>query len=307
MISIIITSYKEEGLIGRAIEAFHKALKSSGISEFEIIQISPDKETLEAGSEKAVDLRLNSNQYIQLQDPRKGKPHALNLALDKANGDIVIMSDGDVKVLENSLTELLKGFNDDEIFGVCGQPIPTNEKDNFMGYLAHMLTSVADKKRRDIFNQKQGDYYTSKGYFPMSGYLLAFRNKGYRYDTKYIDDAFISLLIVSEGQRLSYAPEAKVEVRFPHTVKDYLIQRKRNIEGTKKIHEDERFKDIQDERSLSKELHYFLYPIKYASSLKEFIYSFLFYPLRVYTWLVALKPQKAQEHKVWDVASSTKE
>ncbi len=306
MISIIITSYKEEGLIGRAIEAFQKALSSSGIEEFEIIQISPDNETLEAGLKKAGELGLSEEKYIQLQDPRKGKPHALNLALDKAKGDIVIMSDGDVKIQENALTELLKAFQDEEIFGVCGKPIPTNEKDNFMGYLAHMLTSVADKKRQDIFNQNVGDYYTSKGYFPMSGYLLAFRNKGYRYDTKYIDDAFISLLIVSEGKRLAYTPNAVVEVRFPHTVKDYLIQRKRNIEGTKKIHEDERFKDIQDERSLSKELHYFFYPIKFASDLKEYLYSILFYPLRVYTWLVALIPQKEQKHKVWDVASSTK-
>jgi len=88
MISIIITSYKEPKTIG-------KAIRCIALPDCEIIQISPDSETLNAGLKVAQELNLGKN-FKQIKDPYKGKPHALNMAFKKASGDILVLTDGDV-------------------------------------------------------------------------------------------------------------------------------------------------------------------------------------------------------------------
>jgi len=91
MISFIITSFKEEKTIGRAIEAvINNKLKE----ECEIIVVAPDDGTLNAARKNqgsSIPIRL-------IKDEGRGKPAALNLAVSKARGEILVLTDGDVYV-----------------------------------------------------------------------------------------------------------------------------------------------------------------------------------------------------------------
>lgn len=302
MITIIIASSNEKDSIGRAI----RAVIDGYSGEYELIQVSPDEGTLEAGLNMSRELGLGS-QYSQIKDPKRGKSYALNLALEKASGSIIVMTDGDVFFNKGALNNLLHCFSDITIGGVCGRPISLNDRATFWGYISHLLTDAADKRRKEIFNENRSNYYTKKdAYFPMSGYILAFRNIGIMYDSQYIDDALISLKVLEEGYQLAYTPNAEVQVKFPTNLKDYLLQRKRNFKGNKEIHLDERFKGHKDPRSFVNELRYFLYPLRYARSLRELYWSLLLYPLRLYTWIVSLGSKSNQKEKSWDSVTSTK-
>lgn len=306
MISIIIASYNEKDSIGKAIKCLSDKEYTGINNEYEIIQVTPDEETLNAGSQAVKELHIE-NIYTQIKDPRKGKAHALNMALDKAKGEIIVMTDGDVYFDKNSLQSLLECFNNKKIGGVCGRPTPINTKKSFWGYLSHLLTSVADHKRKDVFTTKENAYYTKENtFFPLSGYILAFRNIGIRYDSRYIDDTYISLQILENGYQLAYAPNAKVLVKFPTSLKDYLTQRRRNFRGNDEILKDKRFSKWDNPRSIFDEMKYVLFPLKYASSLMELLWSVLFYPIRLITWIYSLLPEKKAKTKVWKEIRSTK-
>ncbi len=302
MVTIIIASSNEKESIGKAIEAVIDGYKE----DYQIIQVTPDEETLLAGMKKAKMLSLGER-YIQIKDPKKGKSFALNLALEKATGDILVMTDGDVYFGDNALMELIYPFKDEKIGGVSGRPISLNDRSNFWGYISHLLTDAADAKRIQTFsNEKDGFYTKDNAYFPMSGYILAFRNIGVKYDSRYIDDTYISLKILEAGYQLAYAPKAKVFVKFPTNTSDYLLQRRRNFSGNKQIHKDEQFLKRKDPRSFTNELGYILYPIKYARNTKEFFWSLLLYPIRLLTWIISLIPKKKQKVMSWQSVRSTK-
>lgn len=95
-VSVLITAYREPTTIGRAIEAI---LPQIAHLKAEIIVICPDAETASAAT-AFPDVTI-------LRDPGQGKPAALNLGLQKASGQIVVMTDGDVTIAPDALSALL--------------------------------------------------------------------------------------------------------------------------------------------------------------------------------------------------------
>ncbi len=91
MISCIITAYKEDKTIGKAISSMVKACLKAKV-DYEILVFAPDQETINEA------LKYKTSEIKIFQDEGKGKPAALNLAFKEAKGDIFILSDGDVFV-----------------------------------------------------------------------------------------------------------------------------------------------------------------------------------------------------------------
>src|SRR3989344_6326490 len=101
-ISILITSFKEPKTIGKAIESF----LSQNLKNYEIIVSAPDKETLEVVKKYS---KINNNVRF-IKDKGEGKPSALNKLFRIAKGEILILSDGDVYVSNNSVNYYVKVF-----------------------------------------------------------------------------------------------------------------------------------------------------------------------------------------------------
>lgn len=297
MISIIITSYKEPKTIAKAIESVLYGLSEN----YEIIQISPDKETLEAGFKKAEELKILKN-FKQLQDPCQGKPHALNLALNETKGDILILTDGDVFFDKNATTELIKPFQKNNVYGVTGRPVSRDKKDTMMGYFGHLLSDAAHHKRMKTLKKRK--------FFPMSGYIMAMRNFQLKLPEDVLsDDAYISYVITNKGKQISYTPKAKAFVKYPRNLNDYYKQKVRSLGGYLQLQEYDVVNKGKKTRTFKDEIAYFWFPFSYASSFREFFWSMLLFPIRLITWIRIFFDRKILKKdfvKSWTRIESTK-
>jgi len=312
MVSIIITSWKEPNTIGKCIRCIADKKYSGLNTEFEIIQLSPDKETLDAGLEEANKLHLSQKEYIQIQDPRKGKPYALKLAFKKANGNILILTDGDTYFERNSIKNLLIPFEDITIGGVSGRPVSMDSKSTMMGYWGHLLSDAAHHRRISTMNSKVKNYYISnKHFFPMSGYIMATRNYDFDIPQNVLsDDAYISYSIRNASKQIAYAPDAKCYVKYPTTLKDYYKQKVRSLGGFVQLKNFGVFKRDKQSRSILIELNYSFFAIRYARNIKELQWSLLLFPIRLVTWFKILWERvllkKDMPKSGWERIESTK-
>ena len=292
MISIIITAYKEPNTIVKAIEQILK----NNLKNYEIIVTAPDKETLDAAK---VFIKKNKNIRL-LQDKGKGKPAALNLAVSKSYGDILILTDGDVYIEENSLNLLLEKIKDNNIGAVSGNPISLNPKNNKLGFWAYWLTEVANDRRINAVK--------NKNQFFCSGYLFAIRKSLFPKlpEDLLSEDGYISNNIYKNNLKIDYSKESKVYIKYPTNFKDWIIQKKRSAGGynqIKKITNNEM-------RSFKKEsLGGIIYLFKFTKNIKEFFWLTELFIARVYLWVVIyrdinLKKKTGQE--IWARVESTK-
>ena len=294
MVTVIITSYKEPGTIG-------KAIRSISSKDYEIIQISPDSETLNAGSKVARELKIEKN-FKQIKDPCKGKPHALNLAFKEAKGDILVLTDGDVFFDENAIEKLIKPFKNNDVGGVSGRPVSRDKKNTMMGYFGHLLSDAAHHKRMNVIGKGE--------FFPMSGYIMATRNYKIELpDDVLSDDAYISYAIANKNKKIAYAPKARAFVKYPTNLNDYYKQKVRSLGGYLQLEEYGVVKNEKKTRTLRDELAYFWFPFSYASNLREFFWSILLFPIRIITWIKIFfdrKVFKKDFKKSWTRVESTK-
>lgn len=312
MISVIITSWKEPNTIGKCIQCIADT-KYSGIERpFEILQLSPDRETLDAGLKMAKILGLSDSEYIQIQDPKKGKPYALKLAIKKAKGEILIFTDGDTYFEKDSVKHLLEPFENEIVGGVSGRPVSSDSKNTMMGYWGHLLSDAAHHRRVNTISSGHGNYYISeKTFFPMSGYIMATRNYDFDIPQNVLsDDAYISYFIRNLGKEIAYAPLAQSYVKYPTNLNDYYKQKVRSLGGFIQLERLGIFKKDKQSRSFFIEIQYAFFVFRYATNLREFIWSLLLFPIRLITWIrifwerVLLK--KDMPESGWERIESTK-
>lgn len=310
-ISVIINAWKEPDSIGKAIKCIADT-RYSGISEnFEIIQVTPDQPTLDAGMQIAKELKLHGR-FIQLKDPLKGKPYALDMAIKQAKGDILILTDGDVYFGKNSVKKILFPLqHNPKVGGVTGRPISLNSRKDMFGYFSHILTDSAHHRRSTML-ENMGEYHiTNKAFFPMSGYIIAARKHLINLSKEALsDDAYISYEIRNKGYEIAYVPDALVYVKFPNNLKDYLLQKVRSLGGYIQLQKLGVMKRDKQSRSFFIELKYALFVLKYPRNIKEFIWSLILFPIRLYTWILILYKRvilkKGMPDKGWERIESTK-
>jgi cellulose synthase/poly-beta-1,6-N-acetylglucosamine synthase-like glycosyltransferase len=313
MVSVIITSFKEPKTIGHCIAAIANR-KYSGIpAQFEIIQVSPDVPTLRAGQKEARKQGLGTKKYMQIKDPKKGKPYALRMAFKKAKGDILILTDGDTYFEKDSVKKLLEPFENEKVGGVSGRPVSQDKKDNMYGYWGHLLSDSAHDRRVNTKKlAKDKEYYISgKTFFPMSGYIMAVRNMDIKLPSNALsDDAYISYFIRNKGLEVAYAPKAICYVKYPTNFKDYLKQKVRSIGGFTQLKQMGIFKKDKQSRSFWIELKYTGFVLKYAKNIREFIWSLFLFPTRLFTWIAIFWERsilkKDMPKSGWERIESTK-
>jgi len=268
MISIIITAFREPK-IGRAIEAFLNQ-KIKGKSE--LIVSAPDKETQDI---------VKKYKTVKLfKDPGKGKAYALNLLFKKVKGEIIILTDGDVYVGDNSVNELLKEFENPEVGCVAARPVPVEDRKSKYGYWANFLFDSAHRLRQNLI--KEGKFIQS------SGYLYAIRNgivKEVPLDTA--DDAVIPHFISNKGYKSAYAEKAFVFVKNVGNWKDWISQKVRCARAHENLDTYVDIKKSPRTKTFGNESKGIFYLLSYPKNLKEFFWSFELAFARLYIWIRA--------------------
>lgn len=283
MISIIITTKEEEKTLPRAI----KAILDEKIPNSELIVVDPSQETKKIISQFPFKIRF-------IQDKGIGKPAALNLVFQKVEGEILVLTDGDVFIEKGAIKKLLKHFIDKKIGAVSGHPVPINPRDNLFGYWSHFLTDAADYLRRK--KTKKGEYLVC------SGYLYAIRNviKEIPEDTL-VEDSIISEMIWQRGYKIIYEPEAKVYVKYPDNFSDWLKQKIRATGGYLQSISKQKMRGFLEEIKDGFKL-FFTYP----KNLKEFFWTILLYLARLYLWFLIFWQIKILKKFHWPRIESTK-
>ncbi|MCP4357142.1 MAG: glycosyltransferase [Chloroflexi bacterium] len=294
MISVILTAFQEAHSIGQAIEAFQKQLPPNG----EILVVCPDEETT------AVVHQYGSHfpAIRHIPEPQKrGKPHALSLGIQAAQGDILVFSDGDVWVADNALPPLLKPFNDPQVAAVTGQPISISPRDTKLGYWSHLLVAGANRTRVDRD--------TAVEFLLCSGYLFAVRRPLMPPipEDALAEDAVISHRIATQGYTIRYAPEAKVFVKYPATYSDWLRQKVRSAGGYAQNYV--RRSPYQMRSAKLEAQHGTIFALKFARSPRELWWTLQLFAARLHLWLLVfwqVRVRKRPLTDLWQPVESSK-
>jgi len=293
MISIIITTFREPSVIQTL-----KSIMEQNTVEKEILVAAPDKETQDVVTEFAKKNKINIK---IIADAGIGKPAALNLCFKEAKGDILVLTDGDVILDENSIIELLKPFSDLKVGIVSGRPISVNSRNKFFGYISHLLTDVGAHQTR--LNKKEKNEF-----MVCSGYLMALRKNIVKKipENSLADDAVISHLVYEAGYKTDYAPNAKVYVKYPTNLKDWIKQKRRSTAGYPQL--DYLIKGKERMRNFKQESFGLFKIFSYPKSLKELTWTFMLIFLRLYLWSIVFYEIKIKKSgmELWQRVESTK-
>lgn len=117
-VTLIVPTYNESSVITNKLENLKKIQYPSEKIEFIII----DSASSDGTYEKIFSwIKKNDEQFLLLrEEERKGKSHALNVALKKANGEIVGISDAEATWAPGSLCAAIKYLADANIGAVTG-------------------------------------------------------------------------------------------------------------------------------------------------------------------------------------------
>ncbi len=294
MVTILLTAYREAATVGQAIEAFLPQLPPGS----ELLVVCPD-----AATTAVVHQYTQKYPHIRhVPEPeRRGKPAALNLGLQAAQGDIVVFSDGDVVIGEGALAPLLAPFSDDKVGAVTGRPFSSSPRSTMLGYWSHLLVEGAHQTRQK--RQAAADFLLC------SGYLFAARRAIIPPipEDALAEDAVISHRIAEQGFRICYAPEAVVYVKYPTTYADWLRQKVRSAGGYAQDYVRNSPFSMRSPRLEAQQGT--LLALKFARSLRELWWTLGLFAARLHLWGLVfwqVRIRKRPLTTLWQRVESTK-
>jgi poly-beta-1,6-N-acetyl-D-glucosamine synthase len=213
--SVGITAYNEEANIGKLLDAMlAQKLESVEVTEIIVVASGCTDCTVSIVQEYcARDPRIR----LIAQDQREGKTSAINQFLQNAREDICVLESGDTLPREDSIENLVKLFDDPKVGMTGAQKIPVNVPEHIVGYMSHLRLEMEHQLCLEI---------------PRLGELIAFRKVFTQLPPDVaMDEAFVEALVIRRGLEVRYAPDAVVYNMGPETVREFIMQRRRNYAG----------------------------------------------------------------------------
>ncbi|KXK27452.1 MAG: Poly-beta-1,6-N-acetyl-D-glucosamine synthase [candidate division WS6 bacterium OLB20] len=281
MIDVIITSYKEPKTIRNTVRSILDRDFSGYRGVINLIVAAPDRATLSAASAEAK--RWKHKELILVQDKHRGKPAALNLAMQHLKAPVTVFTDGDVSFSKGTVASLIAELDAHPKLGaVGGRQYSINSRKDFFGYTSHLFTEALHRQR---YAQMNGN--PENRFFPLSGYVMAVRTHLLKPLPGHIlvDDAYLSYEVLKQAYRIGYTPEAAAYVGYPKNLADYFRQKVRSTGGYLQLKNMGIVPEGAPARTLGQDLRMALFPLSFARTPRELVYSLLQYPLRIALWL----------------------
>ncbi|MBT4166277.1 glycosyltransferase [archaeon] len=265
-ISLLITAFKEPN-IDQALKA---SINQKTKYPYEIILSAPDKETLEKAKKYS--------KIKTIKDKGKGKSLALNQAFQELNTDILILTDGDTQLGEDTVQEITTLFQDPEIGCVSGKPVPQESRKTKYGYWANFLFNAAHRIRKKA--------HQNNSFIECSGYLFAFRKKKIRkIPIDVAEDTIIPYILYQKGYKIAYAENAEVFVKNADNWKDWIKQKTRTHKSHTNIGDYVDTKTTPKIKTFKNEIKGIKWLITYPRNTKEIIWTIQLALARFYSWI----------------------
>jgi heptosyltransferase-2 len=269
-VTLLITGFKEPK-IGTAIEA---ALNQKTKYDYDILVSVPDKETLDI-------VKSYAKKYDRVKifnDPGRGKSYALNLIFESLKTDILILTDGDVYLSDNSVEDVVNTFWDPEIGCLTGQPTPVENRKTKYGFWANFLFEAAHLWRKNAFE--------SNKFLECSGYLFAFRkNFISKIPLDVAEDSVIPYFFWEKGYKIGYVESARVFVKNVNNWKDWISQKTRTSKAHETLAKYVNTKLTPRAKTFKNEASGLGLLFSYPKTLREYIWTFELGLARLYMWL----------------------
>jgi biofilm PGA synthesis N-glycosyltransferase PgaC len=219
-VSVIIPVYNEGKVIERRI---HNILDSSYPKEkIEIVVVdsgSKDK------TRSIIEEKFSKMVILLREEVRKGKAHAINLAMKICKGEIVIITDAPTLFDKDTITQLVSSLKNPSVGGVSVLYHIPNANENQITASEHAFWSYKDKIR--LLESRA--YSTSW----LSGEACAFKKKIVTRldDDTLADDSNVALQIITKGYKVVVNENSYFTEKSPIEVYEYFKIKARRVLG----------------------------------------------------------------------------
>lgn len=286
--SVGIMAYNEEANIGRLL----RIVREQALHQVEIVELIVIASGCTDRTEEIVLAEAEFDPRIRLisQPTREGKSAAVNLFIDAAATDILVLCSGDLQPAPDTLELLIAPFADPGVGLTASHPVPVNDPETFMGFTAHLLWGLHHEMNLVGFK---------------AGELIAFRRVFVRIPPfSTVDEAAIEPLVRGQGYELRYIADAIVYNKGPETAEDMIRQRRRNHVGHLEIR-DRLGYSVSTMSGLAI-LKLLLKNLDWRP--KQFFWTWRAVALEAYCRFLGWKDYRTKRsHVVWEMATTTKE
>jgi len=214
-VSVVIATYNEESSIRKKLESLLAVAFSYGSYEIIVVDSGSIDNTRGIVTEYA-----NKGVVLLEQEKRLGKANAINFALTRAKGDIIVMSDANSEFTPGSVNALVKKF-DGETGAVLPRFMPSSKMnlwDRIFYWVHHTYKSLESR---------------TDSVFVVFGELFAFRKDLISSidERTAADDLEIAVTIRKRNFKIKYAPNIIVKEKLPDNRREVKTQKVRHILG----------------------------------------------------------------------------
>jgi glycosyltransferase involved in cell wall biosynthesis len=216
-----IVAYRDGDRVGAAIRSLLAQELPEGAHWAKIwVVISPDGLGTLAAARRVES--EDSRVEVLEEEHRRGKSAALAEILRRAEGDLLVLLNGDALAEPGAVNALLLSTRDaPRVFGIMARPIPPPGDGRILATALGLLWGLHDRFHAELARQGRAGHLSDELFaLPISS-LPPFR------PGIITDGAFAAAWIRSQGGELRYARTARVRLSLPARFRDHIEQRRR--------------------------------------------------------------------------------
>jgi len=228
LVTVIVPSYNEESVVERRVTNLVAQTYPNDRYEVLFVDSGSTDGTPHAVREALASLDADGPPMeLLMEGERNGKASAINLGLDRAQGEIVLVTDANTVFPPETIERVVPHFADPTVGAVAGQLTVLDADESLTG---------ANQFYRDLEHMKAMGGSLLGSVCQFDGELSAWRAGLVRADeTSLSEDLDLSVRVRKRGYRIAYEPRAVVSEPEPDTAAEQIASNKRRIVGTVQV------------------------------------------------------------------------
>ena len=200
-VSVVVAAHNEDAIIASKVENLLRAAYPAPLLE---VVVASD-----GSSDRTVERARDAGAHLVIDLPRVGKLQALNEAVDRTSGEILVFSDADALLPPETLHELVSNFADPQVGAVAANEVHVANDPNGVARGESLYWRYEQKLK--ALEDKVGSTVSA------SGRLYAMRRSLFApsTNTAAADDVVLSTEVIPAGRRLAFDEHARVFVSSP--------------------------------------------------------------------------------------------